>query len=123
MVVFDVFVLAMVFMNAVNRPYRETSEVVRALQGDGIKFFSVHLTTSSINLIFVAFGSTKLMLTMVFFTWSITSITLSRFLLMIKSPENKPPSREGCTSPTTTTVLWRNNSGYWTRKSDMIELT
>ena len=39
------FVLGMVFMNAVNRPYRETSEVVHALQRDGVKFFSV--STSS----------------------------------------------------------------------------
>lgn len=70
------FVLAMVFMNAVNRPYRETSEVLRALQRDGIMFFSVsaspsfsgqyahspcekqvHLTMSFVNLLFAAFGS------------------------------------------------------------------
>jgi len=40
---FDVFVFALVLMNAVNRPYRETSEVVSNLKKDGIVFFMVCL--------------------------------------------------------------------------------
>lgn len=34
-------------MNAVNRPYRDNSEVVRNLRRDGVKFFLVSLLLSS----------------------------------------------------------------------------
>ena len=40
-VVFDVFVFGLVLANALNRPYRETSEVVSNLRKDGILFFLV----------------------------------------------------------------------------------
>lgn len=40
-VTFDVFVLVMLFANAVNRPYRENSEIVETLRKDGIKYLTV----------------------------------------------------------------------------------
>ena len=39
--------LGMVCVNAVNRPYRDNSEVVRNLRRDGVKFFLVSLLLSS----------------------------------------------------------------------------
>ena len=43
---FDVFVFGLVLMNALNRPYRETSEVVSNLRKDGILFFLVWAISS-----------------------------------------------------------------------------
>jgi len=40
-VAFDIFVLVMVFANAVNRPYRQNAELVHNLYKDGMKFFTV----------------------------------------------------------------------------------
>lgn len=49
-VAFDVFVFGLVLMNALNRPYRETSEVVSSLNKDGIIFFTV--CAVSLSLVF-----------------------------------------------------------------------
>lgn len=43
---FDVFVFGLVLANALNRPYRETSEVVSNLRKDGIVFFLVRAISS-----------------------------------------------------------------------------
>ncbi|KAF9653448.1 hypothetical protein BDM02DRAFT_3125846 [Thelephora ganbajun] len=120
MVTFDIFILVMMFANAVNRPYRENSEVVRSLHRDGIKFFTVLLFIRFINLVLTIFSNPGEILVIVFFLWAIVSVTLSRLLLMVKAIE-KNGGREPVT-PATTTTLWRNNSGYWSRKSDLIEL-
>lgn len=48
-VAFDIFVLIMVFVNAVDRPYRQNSELVRNLRRDGMKFFSVSALLSALN--------------------------------------------------------------------------
>ena len=48
-VAFDIFVLIMVFVNAVDRPYRQNSELVRNLRRDGMKFFSVSTLLSALN--------------------------------------------------------------------------
>lgn len=43
---FDVLVFVLVLMNALNRPYRETSEVMSNLRKDGIVFFLVWTISS-----------------------------------------------------------------------------
>ena len=53
--------------------------------------------------------------------WAAVSITLSRFILMIKATEKGGASTKS-TTMATTTILWRNNSGHWSRMSDLIEL-
>ena len=40
-ITFDVFVMVMLLANAVNRPYRESSEILENLRKDGIKFLAV----------------------------------------------------------------------------------
>ena len=44
---FDVFVFGLVLLNALSRPYRETSEVVSNLNKDGIAFFLVRSVSLS----------------------------------------------------------------------------
>ena len=46
-ITFDVFVMVMLLANAVNRPYRESSEILENLRKDGIKFLAVSTYNSS----------------------------------------------------------------------------
>jgi len=126
MVTFDIFMLVMMFANAVDRPYRQTSELVHNLRRDGMKFFTALLFLRSVNLVLTIFCTPAEVLVIVFFLWAIVSVTLSRFVLMIKAMEAEVALREGGDrdghESTTTTTLWRSQSGYWSRKSDLIEL-
>ena len=45
-ITFDVFVMVMLLANAVNRPYRESSEILENLRKDGIKFLAVSTYSS-----------------------------------------------------------------------------
>jgi len=123
MVTFDIFVLVMLFANAVNRPYRKNSEIIESLRRDGIKYLTVLLSMRSVNLILTIFSTSGEILVIVFFLWAIVSITLSRFLLAVKAADDETASNGGrqSTIPMTTT-LWRSSSGYWSRKSEVIEL-
>jgi len=57
---FDVFVFGLVVMNALNRPYRETSEVMSNLRKDGIIFFLVRTISSRPCHILIPYISLKI---------------------------------------------------------------
>jgi len=126
MVAFDIFAFVLVFTNAVNRPYRQNSEIIRSLRRDGVKFFCVLLSVRFINFLLVIFSSAAQVLVVIFFLWAIVSITLSRFLLMIKATEEETALKAGShrdgSTPVTSVILTRGNSDYWLRKEDLIEL-
>jgi len=125
MVTFDLFVLLMMFANAVNRPYRQSSEVVHCLDRDGMKFFATLLVMRFANLLLTIFSTPGEALMIVFFLWAIVSVTLSRFLLMINAAEKEAASGEGIDyngRGTPATITWSSHSGYWSRKSDAFEL-
>lgn len=122
MVGFDIFVLVMLFANAVNRPYRENSEIVNALRRDGIKFLTALLFMRIINLGLTIFCTAGEILVIVFFLWAMVSLTLSRFLLMVKATERETALEASRVVTPMSTTLWRSSSGYWSRKSEMIEL-
>jgi len=121
MVTFDLFVLAMVFANAVNKPYRQNMEVVHSLYRDGIKYFAALLCMRVVNLLLTIFSTPGEVLVIIFFLWAMVSIILSRFLLTVKAMEREATLRGASATPTTT-ILWRSHSGHWSRKSDLIEL-
>jgi len=118
MVAFDIFVLVMLFTNAVNRPYRQNSDIVDTLRKDGIKFLAALLFMRTVNLVLTIFCTAEEILVIVFFIWAVVSITLSRFLLSVKTMEAAKNAPRVATPMSTT--LWRSNSGYWSRKSDII---
>lgn len=89
MVAFDVFVFGLVLMNAVNRPYRETSEVVSNLNKDGVVFFTVILVIRAFNMIFsLKTGSSETFL-VVYFMWAIFAIAVCRLILRIESVKHQ----------------------------------
>lgn len=122
MVGFDIFVLVMLFANAVNRPYRENSEIVNTLRRDGIKFLIALLFIRIVNLGLTIFCTAGEILVIVFFLWAMVSVTLSRFLLTVKATERKTALEASRAATPKSTTLWRSSSGYWSRKSEMIEL-
>lgn len=123
MVTFDIFVLVMLFINAVNRPYRENSEIIQSLRRDGIKYLTVLLIMRSINLGLTIFCTAGEILVIAFFMWAIVSVTLSRFLLTVKAADQiKASNGDYQPAAQIPTTLWRSSSGYWSRKSELIEL-
>jgi len=85
MVAFDVFVVSLLVLNALNKPYQHSSDIISELHQDGLKFFLALLALRFISLVFsVATGPAKAFLT-VAFVWAMVSITLSRLLLRIRA--------------------------------------
>ncbi|KAF9782970.1 hypothetical protein BJ322DRAFT_1158656 [Thelephora terrestris] len=119
MVTFDIFVLVMLFTNAVDRPYRQNSDVVDTLRRDGVKFLAVVRVESTFVKTGAPVREAGEILVIVFFIWAVVSITLSRFLLMVKATEAAKNAPRAAIPMTTT--LWRSSSGYWSRQSDFIE--
>ncbi|KAF9646254.1 hypothetical protein BDM02DRAFT_3118914 [Thelephora ganbajun] len=100
MVSFDVFVFGLVLINAVDRPYREASEVVLSLRKDGIIFFLAILVIRAFNLIFSLKTGRSETFLVVYLMWVTFSITICRLVLRIEATT-------GQTSRLTSVQVWR----------------
>lgn len=95
MVAFDVFVFGLVLVNAVNRPYRETSEVVSNLNKDGIIFFTTILVIRGFNMIYSLKTGSSDTFTVVYLMWAIFAIATCRLILRIEATKGESPYLAG----------------------------
>jgi len=108
MVSFDVFVFGLVLANALNRPYRETSEVVSNLRKDGIVFFLTIMAIRVFNLAFsLSVGSSETFL-VASFMWAIIAISICRLILRIEATEVR--------------MIRLNSSEVWEPDTEQFEL-
>jgi len=81
--IYEVLVLASVWLNALDTPRTLDSRLTQSLHRDGFSFFALVTVFRIFNMVMAAAAPPSLMLVGSFFVWSMTTLVLNRLLLNI----------------------------------------
>ncbi|KAK7685324.1 hypothetical protein QCA50_011688 [Cerrena zonata] len=86
---FEILVLVLTILNALDRPRGAQLPVVKALYRDGIIYFVALTTLRALNLGFASIRQPSLIMLGAFFVWAMTTTVLNRSLLRLRNAEVK----------------------------------
>lgn len=89
---FEIFVLGSIALNALDRPTAANTPLVKALNSDGLGYFVAVTCLRILNIALASVGRPTFTILGVFFIWAMTTTILSRSLLRLRAVEIQAPA-------------------------------